>query len=69
MKLESSKVNPGPVLENMLEKGEISPYTIYLLNEANLCETYGWKPKDLSDMDPFIIDVYTAILRGKGQGD
>lgn len=67
-KLESSKTAPGPILASMVKKKLISPLSVYLLNEENLCETFGWTPDQLDNTDPFIIDAFVAILNGKKQG-
>lgn len=55
-------------IEDMIKKREINPLAIYLLNKENLCETFHWTPKDLSEIDPFTIDAFVAILKGKHRG-
>ena len=55
-------------VENLIKNREINPLTIYLLNKENLCETFHWTPKDLSEMDPFTVDAFVAILKGKHKG-
>ncbi len=56
------------ILESFFKEGNINPLTLQMLNEENLCETFGWTPKDLEEQDTFVIDAFTAILRGKNKG-
>ena len=62
------KMESADLIKDLIKSGEINPLTIYLLNKENLCETFHWTPKDLSEMDPFTIDAFVAILKGKHKG-
>lgn len=62
------KTGSTKILESFFKSGDISPLTLQMLNEENLCETFGWTPKDLEEQDTFVIDAFTAILKGKNMG-
>jgi len=59
--------DPG-IVKNLFKEGKISVLTIRTIQEETLCETFGWTPKQLNEIDLFHIDAFTAIMKGREKG-
>ena len=59
--------DPG-IVKNLFKEGKISVLTIRTIQEETLCETFGWTPKQLNDVDTFYIDAFTAFIKGREKG-
>ncbi len=53
----------------MAEDGKIDIKTLEIISEYNLCETFGWTPEQLNEMDPFYVEAFSAIMGGKSKVD
>jgi len=42
--------------------------SLFYINMANMCETYGWTPEEYLQTDPFYLDVFSAVLSGRAEG-
>jgi hypothetical protein len=50
-----------------LKKNVISKDVVMWMNYEGLSDNYGWTPSEIDAQDPYVMDIYMAILAGKAK--
>lgn len=46
----------------LVQDGKISEQALQLIHDEAMCETFGWTPEILNNLDVFHYDVFSAII-------
>lgn len=55
-------------INKFVKEGKIPRMVLYWMSRESLSENYGWTPDQIDRMDVEDINIYLAILKGKGEG-
>lgn len=64
-----AKFDDVGIVKNLFEQGKIQAYTLSVIQDEALCETFKWTPDELYSIDLEIVDNFTAVLTGRQKGE